>query len=84
MKLYDVIKAVTSQAAAAVGWSEQIGSLTVGKVADITILRLEKGEFPLEDCEGSWRTCEQLLHPVAVWKSGVKFPIKTLVKKPTA
>ena len=76
MSLYDVVRAVTSQAAAAIGWSEVIGSLSKGKVGDITILRLEKGEFMLEDCEDSLRTCNQLLQPVAVWKGGVTFPIK--------
>lgn len=76
MSLYDIVKAVTSQAAAAIGWSDQIGSLSKGKIADITILRLDKGEFMLEDCEDHFRTCKQLLQPVAVWKSGVAFPIK--------
>ena len=76
MSLYDVVRAVTSQAAAAIGWSDVIGSLSKGKVADITVLRLEKGEFMLEDCEDSFRTCNQLLQPVAVWKGGITFPIK--------
>ena len=76
MRLYDIIKAVTSQAAIAIGLGSHIGSLSSGKVADISILRLQKGEFPLEDCEGCWRTCKELLQPVAVWKDGVAFPIK--------
>lgn len=76
MNLYDVVKAVTSQAAAVVGWDDQIGSLSKGKIADITILRLEKGEFLLEDCKDSYRTCKEFLQPVAVWKNGVAFPVK--------
>ncbi len=76
MGLYDVVKAVTSQAAVAIGWSDQIGSLSKGKIADITILRLEEGEFMLEDCEDSFRMCNKLLQPVAVWKGGKAFPVK--------
>ena len=77
MNLYDIIKAVTSQAANAIGWYDQIGSLNKGKLADITILKLENGTFMLEDCEHKVETCKELLQPVAVWKSGVKFQIKT-------
>ena len=76
MNLYDVIKAVTSQAAEAIGWSDQIGSLSKGKIADITILKLTKGEFLLEDCDDNFRTCTEFLQPVTVWKNGVAFPVK--------
>ena len=76
MNIYDVIKAVTSQAAIAIGWGNRIGSLSIGKVADITILRLITGEFTMEDCEGNKRTCTKLIQPIAVWKDGVAFPIK--------
>ncbi|XP_028402333.1 uncharacterized protein LOC114525284 [Dendronephthya gigantea] len=76
MNIYDVIKAVTSQAANAIGWGNRIGSLSIGALADITILRLITGEFAMEDCEGNKRTCTRLFQPVAVWKDGVSFPIK--------
>ena len=76
MNLYDVIKAVTSQAAAAIGWGDRIGLLSKETIADITILRLEQGEFLLEDCEDSLRTCKKLLQPVAVWRNGKAFPVK--------
>ena len=81
MSLYEVVRAVTSRAATAIGWNDVVGSLGKGKVADITILRLEKGTFMLEDCEDNCRTCNQLLQPVAVWKGAVAFPIKTGIIK---
>ena len=51
MPLVDVIRAVTSTPAKAIGWGSRIGCLTPGKEADITVLKLKEGRFPMEDCQ---------------------------------
>jgi dihydroorotase len=51
MDLHDVIQAVTSNPAKEIK-HEELGSLSEGSVADITILNLEKGKFGLYDFTG--------------------------------
>ncbi|XP_041378420.1 deacetylase Oant_2987-like [Gigantopelta aegis] len=82
MPLYDVIAAVTSTPARAIGWEKVIGSLEVGREADITVMRLEDWDVKLEDCHNQLRTIEKKLVPVAVWRSGVKHPIVEHIKCP--
>ncbi|MGH2350881.1 MAG: amidohydrolase/deacetylase family metallohydrolase [Chloroflexota bacterium] len=55
MPLIDVIRASTVRPAEAIGWADRIGSLAPGRPADIAILALEDGDFPLTD---SYRTLE--------------------------
>lgn len=51
MPLTEVIRAVTSTPAKAIGWESKIGSLTPGKEADITVLKLMEDPIMLEDCQ---------------------------------
>lgn len=51
MPLSDVIRAVTSTPAKAMGLGHVIGSLTPGKEADITVLKIHDGQFPMEDSQ---------------------------------
>jgi dihydroorotase len=46
-----VIRARTLQAARSIGWEDRIGSLEPGREADVALLELEEGTFPLTD----WR-----------------------------
>ena len=48
MPLVDVIQASTEAAAASVGWADRVGTLGVGRVADITVLQLEPCDAQLE------------------------------------
>ena len=73
MPLIDVIKAVTMTPAAAIGRSDVIGSLGIGRAADITVVRIENVKLDLEDCHAHLRRVQQRLMPVAVWKDGVRF-----------
>ena len=73
MPLLDVIKAVTMAPAAAIGWSDRIGSLSNGRVADVSILRLADVDLELEDCHAQMRRVKQRVLPVAVWKGGVSY-----------
>src|SRR5205823_3823910 len=52
LPLAKVIQAATSTPARALGLSERFGTLAVGRDADITLLRLEAGHFPLTDVRG--------------------------------
>ena len=42
-----------SRAAAALRREAELGSLAVGRVADISLIRITEGEFPLTDSEGA-------------------------------
>lgn len=73
MPLIDIIKSVTMTPAAAIGLIDLIGSLSLGRPADITVIRIEKVDFDLEDCHAHLRRIKQRFVPVAVWKDGVRF-----------
>lgn len=73
MPLIDIIKSVTMTPAAAIGLIDLIGSLSLGRPADITVMRIEKVDFDLEDCHAHLRRIKQRFVPVAVWKDGVRF-----------
>lgn len=75
MPLSDVIRAVTSTPAKAIGREHVIGSLAPGREADITVIRMHDGQFPMEDCQSQVRVLDKLLKPAAVWRAGVAYPI---------
>ncbi len=49
MPLADVVEAVTSRPAAAIGRGSTLGSLALGRTADLAIFDLEEGEFAFRD-----------------------------------
>jgi len=55
MPLAEVVRASTQTAAQLIGWDDRIGSLEVGREADVAVLALEEGSFPLTD---SYRKAE--------------------------
>ncbi|MBV7339987.1 amidohydrolase family protein [Chloroflexi bacterium TSY] len=70
MSLREVIRCSTIGAARAIGWEDRIGTLGVGREADIAILTLEEVDMELEDCHGQMRRIGQRLVPQAVWSAG--------------
>ena len=70
MPLANVIEAVTSKPALIIGQEEEIGTLTPGVCADVTVLRLEDWDELLEDAQGQLRNVKQRISPVAVWRAG--------------
>ena len=70
MPLQDVVRAVTATPAAAIGCLERLGTLGVGREADITILELRDVDVMLEDCQSQRRRCRQRLVAHAVWRAG--------------
>ena len=75
MPLGEAIRASTITPAKAFGLADQIGSLTPGKEADITILRLEECNVMMEDCQAQIRNLKQRLVAVAVWRAGTRYPV---------
>ncbi|HEY0982595.1 amidohydrolase family protein [Schlesneria sp.] len=70
MPLEQVIRASTSAPAAAMRVQDRIGTLAVGRQADVVLLKLEEGRFTLTDTEGQTRITNQKLVPVSVCKQG--------------
>ena len=71
MPLPEVIRCSTIAPAKAIGWANRIGTLGLGREADIAVLELESTEnLELEDCNGQWRKIAQRLVARSVWRSG--------------
>ena len=75
MPLYEIIKGSTITPAKAYGLDDVIGSLSTGREADVTVLRIEDCDVMMEDCQGQIRNLRKRIVPVAVWRSGSSFPV---------
>ena len=71
MPLEQIIAATTSAPARAMRQEERFGRLLPGRQADITLLRIEPGEWPLTDVLGEVRAAPERIRPVQVLKRGV-------------
>jgi dihydroorotase len=65
-----VIQATTSAPARAMRLGDRLGSLRPGRQADLTLLRLETGEWDMPDVKGETRRVTRRLFPVRVFKRG--------------
>jgi dihydroorotase len=70
MPLPDVVRAVTSSPARAIGRAGQLGTLKPGAVADVAVFALETGEFDFEDAHGEHMTGHQRFTPVLTLRAG--------------
>lgn len=68
--LEGVVRMSTSSPAEAIGRAAEHGSLGVGARADIALLRLEEGSFPLTDSTGRSVDATRRLLPVATFAAG--------------
>ena len=75
MPINEVIKAVTETPANAIRRGHLIGSLRVGRVADITMCRIEECDVEIEDCCGQIRKLKQRIVPLKVWRAGKEYSI---------
>ena len=82
LPLTEVIRRTTIEPARAIGWQDRIGSLAVGREADVTALSLETVDAELEDCQSQLRRVRQRLRPRAVWRAGVPGRITEPVQWP--
>ena len=70
MPLMEVIRATTATPAKALGLQERLGDLSVGKIADISIMKIEEGTFKFEDAFGQTLNANQKLTPVMTIREG--------------
>ena len=70
LPLRTVVASVTSQPAEMLGRSDELGSLAVGRVADITVLRLAEREWTATDSPGERRVVRQQFEPVHTIRAG--------------
>lgn len=65
-----VLKMVTSNAAAMLGMSDEIGTLGPGRVADVSVVEIKKGRFELSDNSGVTVKTDRLFRPVFALRAG--------------
>jgi dihydroorotase len=75
LELNEVIRRTTQTPAKFLGRESEIGTLQPGATADITILELQDGHFPLRDSEGKIEFGDQHLEPTHVFRAGRQFGI---------
>lgn len=73
LKLEQVIPMATSEAARLLGMSDTLGSLGVGREADITVLSDESGQWLLRDNEGTEVVARRMLQPLFCLRAGRRF-----------
>lgn len=71
----DAIRMTTSKPAEVLGMSDEIGSLSVGAGADISILDLIEGKFKFHDTTGAVGAASQAIRPVLAIRDGVPMPL---------
>jgi dihydroorotase len=70
LPLRDVVATVTSQAAAQIGRADDLGSLAVGREADVSVLRLEEREWTAVDSMRQQMPVREHLTPVLTVRAG--------------
>lgn len=73
LPLEKVAPMVTSNAAEMLGMAGQIGSLAVGRVADVSVLHDDRARFILQDNEKNEVVAERLLRPAFCLRAGQRF-----------
>ena len=70
MPFSEVIRRTTQTPARFLGRQDELGTLKPGAIADVTVLELQQGEFPLVDSEGQTELGRQRLEATHVFRSG--------------
>jgi dihydroorotase len=73
MPLAEVVRRVTCNAAKAILLTDRAGSLRPGLPADITVFRVDAGEFEISDCYTQVRKAEKAIVPLMTFKNGKRF-----------
>ncbi len=82
LPLSEIIKRCTIIPAKAIGWEDRIGTLGVGREADVTVLSLQPVDLELEDCQSQMRRIQSRLLPEASWRAGEPGEITTPLQWP--
>lgn len=73
LSLDQVVPMVTSNAAAMLGLSDEIGALRPGMTADVSVLSDNRGRFLLRDNEDTRVVAERLLQPLSRLRAGTRY-----------
>jgi dihydroorotase len=73
LSLEQLVPMVTSNAAKLAGMSDEIGTLGVGREADVSVLSDEEGAWLLRDNEGTEVIARRMLQPVFCLRAGERF-----------
>ncbi len=73
LSLQQVVERVTELPAKALSLDDRAGNLGIGMPADITVFRVEEGEFELSDCFNRTRKADRQIVPVMTFKRGRRF-----------
>jgi dihydroorotase len=73
MTLPEVIKRVTHNPAKALSLTDRAGSLKPGLPADVTVFRVDTGEYDITDCYTKVRKAEKQIVPLITFKNGKRF-----------
>ena len=73
IEIEKIVPMVTSEPAKMAGLFDDIGSLHIGKVADITVLNDDRGSWILSDNEGTKVKTNRLLTPSFCIKGGIQY-----------
>jgi dihydroorotase len=70
LPLREVLRRVTATPAGCIGLADELGTLRPGAAADLTLLRLENGEYAFRDAAGKEEIGDTRLEPVNVIRAG--------------
>jgi dihydroorotase len=70
LSLPEIVATVTSNPARMVRMEDSLGTLAVGREADISVLNLVRGRFTLSDNSGEKVTTDQMLTPAFALRGG--------------
>lgn len=73
LSIEQVVPMVTTNAAAMIGLSDELGTLKPGVSADVSVLADERGRFILRDNEKNQVVAERLLQPLFCLRAGKRF-----------
>ena len=73
LPLQHVVAMTTCNAAAMIGMQDELGTLRVGSVADISVLDDQRGRWVLRDNEGTQVVAERMLSPLFCLRAGERF-----------
>lgn len=63
MPLHEVFRAATSNPARVLGMEKELGSLAIGRIADISVVEVLSGRWQLQDALRTRITAEKMIHP---------------------
>ena len=79
LSIEQVVPMVTTNAAAMLGLSDELGTLKKGAVADISVLADERGRFVLRDNEKTQVVAERLLQPEFCLRAGKRYDANAVI-----